>query len=63
VPRRFAAYSAISIPSLAASSERIALIASAFVVVLIVGLLSVFGVIYGGLARGPLSSKAASSGG
>jgi cytochrome c oxidase subunit I len=61
VPRRFSAYSAIPIPSLAASSERIALIAAAFVVVLIVGLLSVFGVIYGGLASRSPSSKAASA--
>ena len=51
VPRRFAAYSSIPIPSLATISERTACIASAFVVLLIIGLLFVFGVIYGGLAN------------
>ena len=62
VPRRFAAYSAIPIASLAAFSEHIALIASAFVVVLIIGLLSVFGVIYGGLVKSFSSRNIAPSG-
>ncbi len=61
VPRRFAAYSSIPIASLAASSERVALIASAFVVVLITGLLFMFGVIYAGLASRSFTSKTASS--
>jgi heme/copper-type cytochrome/quinol oxidase subunit 1 len=60
VPRRYAAYDAIPLASLAASSQRIALIASAFVVVLIIGLLFVFGVIYGGLGDRLLSSKTTS---
>ncbi len=62
VPRRFADYSSIPITSLAAASRRIALTASAFVVALIIGLLFVFGIIYGGLVNRLLSSKAASSG-
>ena len=62
VPRRFAAYSSIPIASLATISTRTALIASVFVVVLIIGLLLVFGVIYGGLANRSLSGKAAASG-
>jgi cytochrome c oxidase subunit 1 len=62
VPRRFAAYGAIPIPSLVALSERTALIASAFIVVLIVGLLSVFGAVYGGLVNRSLSGKAVSAG-
>ncbi len=60
VPRRFATYSSIPIASLAASSQSIALIASAFVVLLIIGLLFVFGVIYAGLANRSSASKAAS---
>ena len=61
VPRRYAAYSSIPITSLAAASERIAFIASAFVVVFIIGLLFVFGIIYGGLVNRSVSSNAASS--
>ena len=62
VPRRFADYSSIPIASLATISERIAFIASVFIVLLIIGLLFVFGVIYAGLANGSLSNKTASSG-
>jgi cytochrome c oxidase subunit 1 len=62
VPRRFADYSSIPLKFLAAFSERTAFIGSAFVVVFIIGLLCVFGVIYGGLANRSLSSDAASSG-
>jgi heme/copper-type cytochrome/quinol oxidase subunit 1 len=62
VPRRFADYSAIPIASLVAASQRVAFIASAFVVLLIIGLLFVFGIIYGGLVNRLRSSEAASSG-
>jgi cytochrome c oxidase subunit I len=62
VPRRYAAYDSIPLVSLAASSQRIALTASAFIVVLIIGLVFVFGVIYGGLVKRLLFSKAASAG-
>ena len=62
VPRRYAVYDSIPLASLAASSERIALAAAAFVVVLIIGLLLMFGIIYRGLAGGFLPSKASSSG-
>jgi cytochrome c oxidase subunit I len=62
VPRRYAAYDSIPLASLAASSERLALMASAFIVVLIIGLLFVFGVIYAGLGSRLLFSKAASPG-
>ncbi len=62
VPRRFAAYGSIPITSLATISERTAFIASAFVVVHIIGLLVVFVVIYGGLANRSFSTRAAASG-
>ena len=62
VPRRFADYSSIPVPSLAIISERAAFIASAFVVLLIVGLLVMFGVIYGGLANRSFSTGTAASG-
>ena len=61
VPRRYAAYDAIPLASLAASGERLASIAAAFIVLLIIGLLFVFGVIYGGLANRLLSSESAST--
>ena len=61
VPRRYAAYDAIPLASLAASGERLASIAAAFIVLLIIGLLFVFGVIYGGLANRLLSSELAST--
>ncbi|MGO9004701.1 MAG: cbb3-type cytochrome c oxidase subunit I [Beijerinckiaceae bacterium] len=61
VPRRFAAYSSMPITSLATISERTAFIAAAFVVVFIIGLLVVFGVIYGGLANRAFSSRTAAS--
>jgi cytochrome c oxidase subunit I len=52
VPRRYAAYDSIPLASLAASGTRFAEIAAAFVLLLIVGLIFMFGVIYGGLAKG-----------
>ena len=58
VPRRFAAYDSIPITSLATISERMAFIASAFIVLLIIGLLMVFGVIYGGLANRAFAGSA-----
>jgi heme/copper-type cytochrome/quinol oxidase subunit 1 len=61
VPRRFAAYGSIPLASLAAISERTALIASAFVVLLVVGLLVLFSVIYGGLANRAFAGKAAAT--
>jgi len=61
VPRRFAAYGSIPLNSLAALSEHTGGTASAFVVVLLVGLLLLFGVIYAGLAR-RAPAAAASSG-
>jgi cytochrome c oxidase subunit I len=61
VPRRYAAYDAIPLASLAASSERLAAIAAAFIVLLIIGLLFVFGVIYDGLANRLLTSESAST--
>jgi cytochrome c oxidase subunit I len=61
VPRRFAAYSSIPLNSLATTSERTALIASAFTVLLVIGLLVVFGAIYGGLANRAFTSRVASS--
>ena len=61
VPRRFATYSSIPITSLATIGERTAFMASAFVVVLIIGLLVVFGVIYGGLAHRAFSNRTAAS--
>ena len=61
VPRRFAAYSSIPITSLATISERTAFIASAFSVLLVIGLLVVFGVIYGGLANRAFTSRVAAS--
>jgi len=62
VPRRYAVYDSIPLTSLAAFSEHTALIASAFVVVFTIGLLVVFGVIYGGLVKRLLPSKAVSPG-
>jgi len=62
VPRRFAAYGSIPIPSLAANSERMASVASAFIVLLIIGLLAIFAVIYGALAHRPVSAGAAGAG-
>ena len=56
VPRRFAAYSIIPVTSLATISERTAFIASAFVVILIIGLLAVFSAIYGRSAKKAFSS-------
>jgi len=61
VPRRYAAYDSIPLASLAASSEHLALIAAAFTVLLIIGLLFVFGVIYGGLAKKLVTSGSAST--
>ena len=61
VPRRFAAYSSIPLNSLATTSERTALIASAFIVLFVIGLLVVFGVIYGGLANRAFTSRVAAS--
>ena len=61
VPRRFAAYSSIPITSLATISERTAFIASAFIVLLIIGLLVMFGVIYGGLANRAFAGRTAAS--
>lgn len=61
VPRRFAAYSSIPLTSLATISERTALMASAFVVLLVIGLLVLFSVIYGGLANRAFASGAAST--
>ena len=58
VPRRFAAYDSIPITSLATISERMAFIASAFIVLLIIGLLMVFGVIYGGFANRAFAGSA-----
>jgi len=60
VPRRYAVYDSIPLASLAASGERIALTAAAFVIVLIIGLLLTFAIIYGGLAGKLLPSKASS---
>ena len=61
VPRRFAAYGSIPLASLAAISERTAWIASAFVVLLVIGLLVLFSVIYGGLANRAFAGKAAAT--
>jgi len=49
VPRRYAVYDSIPLASLTASGEHFAMTAAAFIVVLIIGLLLMFGVIYGGL--------------
>jgi len=62
VPRRFAAYNAIPVPSLASAGQFTALLASIFVVVFVLGLLLVFGVVYGGLASRAASGEAPSSG-
>jgi cytochrome c oxidase subunit I len=57
VPRRYAAYDSIPLASLAASGERLASVAAAFIVILIIGLLIVFGIIYGGLANRRLAGE------
>ncbi len=60
VPRRFAAYNGLPIDSLAAFSTRAAVIASGFAVLLILGLLLVFGVVYAALAVSSRVGKPAS---
>lgn len=62
VPRRYAEYTSIPIASLAADGQRMAFIAAIFVVVLIIGLLLVFGATYEGLVRRSPASEAAPSG-
>jgi len=53
VPRRFASYGLIPIASLASWGQKTAIIASAFVALLLVGAVMIFGVIYGGLLKSP----------
>ncbi|HEY7243787.1 MAG TPA: cbb3-type cytochrome c oxidase subunit I [Xanthobacteraceae bacterium] len=62
VPRRYAVYDSIPLASLAASGERLASIAAAFIVIFIIGLLFVLGIIYGGLANRRLTGELASPG-
>jgi len=62
VPRRFAVYSDIPLDSLATISEGNALIGAAFAVVLLVGVLLVFSVIYAGLANRAFSGRPAATG-
>jgi cytochrome c oxidase subunit I len=59
VPRRFAEYGSIPIASLATLSAHTAFMASAFVVLLIIGLLVMFGIIYAGLANRLFPAEAA----
>lgn len=63
VPRRFAAYNAIPLSSLASDGERFAMIAAGFVVVLIAGLLLMLGaiVVGGAKAAGATSPRTAPS--
>ena len=61
VPRRFAEYGSIPVTSLATVSARTAFTASAFVVLLVIGLLVMFGVIYGGLTSRFFPAKATAS--
>jgi cytochrome c oxidase subunit 1 len=63
VPRRFAVYNGIPIDSLAAFSAHAAMIAFGFVVLLIIGLLLMFGVVYAALAEGPSAGRDAAAGG
>lgn len=51
VPRRYAAYDSIPIPSLASFSQHIAFVAAAFIAVLLGGLLVLLAAIYSGLIR------------
>jgi cytochrome c oxidase subunit I len=50
VPRRFATYGSIPISSLARFGEHTAAVAAGFVVIVLAGLLMIFGVVYGALA-------------
>jgi cytochrome c oxidase subunit 1 len=59
VPRRFAEYGAIPVSALATVSTRTAFVASGFGVLLVIGLLVMFGVIYGGLASRFFATKPA----
>jgi cytochrome c oxidase subunit 1 len=59
VPRRFSDYTSVPIASMEASGERAALLASASIMVVIVGLLCVFTTIYTGPGTWSLSTKAA----
>ena len=61
VPRRFAEYSSIPVASLATLGVRTAFMASAFVMLLVIGLLVMFSVIYGGLANRFFPAAAAAS--
>jgi cytochrome c oxidase subunit I len=62
VPRRFASYSNIPIPSLVAWGQHLAAAASIFIAILLAGLLLVFVVIYTGLARRAFSRDAMEAG-